>query len=406
MRKADKREIAFDQVDNPGNWCEYTFRPKFHESTKNYLYHCMPAGARPVPLDPTSNKRVTGGYEFFYNGWELKDQSVHNCRLGATRENLFPEDRSAKLDIDYLKKMGLTKERVIECDALFFYQLLVPVCDPKLSGIKDDPRMGFYETVAQCTNTYAYGMKNRGGTRGHMFKPTSAPELLVWDGIVIRNLNNNIHDCWMTNQTNTYDGLIARTMHFRRWVDIKSCMKQNMFYLEKDRKDPEYDPTQKYRLIWDVMTHNMNQILLRGGLDVTCDETTWANSSYADVHSRLLGKKTDKGGQHVLLLDSVRRYLYAWTPRHKFFEVKAPFTASGPAEVVRLIDNITPLIMGEEKDDNDNRRQIFQQKIHIAMDNYFSGDEILKSKSQYCANLAINMKRFTRRERLVKVSGT
>ena len=74
----------------------------------------------------------------------------------------------------------------------------------------------------------------------------------------------------------------------------------------------------------------------------------------------------------------MRRYLYAWTPRHKFFEVKAPFTASGPAEVVRLIDNITPLIMGEEKDDNDNRRQIFQQKIHIAMDNYFSGDEILK----------------------------
>ena len=43
-----------------------------------------------------------------------------------------------------------------------------------------------------------------------------------------------------------------------------------------------------------------------------------------------------------------------------------------------LIDNITPLVMGEEKDDNDSRRQLFEQKVHIAMDNYFSGDEILK----------------------------
>ena len=151
-----------------------------------------------------------------------------------------------------------------------------------------------------------------------------------------------------------------------------------MFYLEKDRKDPEYDLTQKYRLIWDVMTHNINQIIWHGGLDVTCDETTWANSSYADVHSRLLGKKTDKGGQHVLLLDSVRRYVYAWTPRQKFFEVKAPFTASGPAEVVHLIEIITPLVMGEEKGFNDSRRQIFEQKVHVAMDNYFSGDEILR----------------------------
>ncbi len=54
--------------------------------------------------------------------------------------------------------------------------------------------------------------------------------------------------------------------------------------------------TQKYRLIWDVMTQNINQIILSGGIDVTGDETTWANASYVDVHSRLMGKKYDKGG--------------------------------------------------------------------------------------------------------------
>jgi hypothetical protein len=63
---------------------------------------------------------------------------------------------------------------------------------------------------------------------------------------------------------------------------------------------------QKYRLMWDVMTHNMNQLIERGGLDLTMGNTTWPNSSFADIQGILNGKKTDKGGQHVLLLDSQR----------------------------------------------------------------------------------------------------
>jgi hypothetical protein len=101
------------------------------------------------------------------------------------------------------------------------------------------------------------------------------------------------------------------------------------------------------------MKHNMNQLIERGGLDLTMDKTTWPNSSYADVHGRLNGKKTDKGGQHVLLLDSQRWYLYAWTPHYKFFEFKAPFTAIGPAEVVCLMDITTPFIKGAPKEPND-----------------------------------------------------
>ena len=70
-------------------------------------------------------------------------------------------------------------------------------------------------------------------------------------------------------------------MHFRRWLDIKACLKQNAFWEEKKKTDERYDPTQKYRLVWDVMTHNMNQLINKGGLDLTLDETTWPNSSYA-----------------------------------------------------------------------------------------------------------------------------
>ncbi len=84
----------------------------------------------------------------------------------------------------FLKKLGLTKQRMVECNALFFYRLLLPIVDPSMSGIKDDTKMGYYKEVARNTNMYAFGPKNRGETRGHVFHPTTAEELLVWDGIV------------------------------------------------------------------------------------------------------------------------------------------------------------------------------------------------------------------------------
>jgi hypothetical protein len=82
-----------------------------------------------------------------------------------------------------------------------------------------------------------------GGMRGHTFAPASAEELVIWDGIVIRNLSDNIGDCWLKKQSNTYDREISKEMRFRRWIDIKTCMKQNVFHQETKRGDPGYDPT-------------------------------------------------------------------------------------------------------------------------------------------------------------------
>ncbi len=105
----------------------------------------------------------------------------------------------------FLKNMGLSKQRMEECDALFFYQLLLPIVDPAMSGIKGDTRMGYYEDVARNTNMYAFGDKNRGGTCGHVFRPATAEEVLVWDGIVCCNINTNIAESWMMNQSNMFD---------------------------------------------------------------------------------------------------------------------------------------------------------------------------------------------------------
>ncbi len=84
-----------------------------------------------------------GGYEFFYQGWKNNNSTRENCRFGASRENLFPADKDVTLDATFLKKLGLTKQRMVECDVLFFYQLLLPSADPAMSGIKDNPRMGY-----------------------------------------------------------------------------------------------------------------------------------------------------------------------------------------------------------------------------------------------------------------------
>jgi hypothetical protein len=87
------------------------------------------------------------------------------------------------LDVTFLKKMGLSKQRMEQCDALLFYQLLLPIVDPAMSVIDGDTRMGYYENVARNTNMYAFGVKNRGGIRGHIFHPTNAEE--SWLGIPI-----------------------------------------------------------------------------------------------------------------------------------------------------------------------------------------------------------------------------
>ncbi len=194
----------------------------------------MPAGAVPVPINAVMGKREEGGYEFFYQGWKQENPTRENCRFGATREELFPSYRDVELDVTFLKKMGLFIQRMEQCNALFFYQSLLPIVDPTMSTIDGDTRMGYYEDVARNTNMYAFEPKNRGGTCRHVFRPTTAEELLVWDGIVCCNINTNIAESWMMNQSNTFDCEIMEVMHFRRWLDTKACLKQNEFL---DRKE-------------------------------------------------------------------------------------------------------------------------------------------------------------------------
>ena len=61
--------------------------------------------------------------------WRMKIQSmIFGVELILTI--FFPNDRMGSLDGDLLSKMGLTTERMVLGDTLFFCQFLLPICDP------------------------------------------------------------------------------------------------------------------------------------------------------------------------------------------------------------------------------------------------------------------------------------
>ena len=177
-------EPKFEDLDNPGLWPQYCFRPVFsgRTSTSKYKHHALPTGAMPLPKNDDGFRKVNG-WDFHYNGWTNPGPSH---RHGATTANMFPEGTEGSLDPNVLKKMGLTKSRMQSMDALFFLQLILPICNTKLSGIEDDPRISYYHEVETHTNStkFASGM---GASYGHNWTPTTSKELVNFDGVLVRD---------------------------------------------------------------------------------------------------------------------------------------------------------------------------------------------------------------------------
>jgi hypothetical protein len=123
--------------------------------------------------------RVVGGWKFYYTGWTADEFDKRTFVRGdAAWPNLKPVSRRGCLDSDVLRKHGLTKERMMN-DALFFYQLLFPIADPKHSGVASDGRMPYFTYAAVFTNVYA-ATSGAGAGVGHVWETVSAPEMVKW----------------------------------------------------------------------------------------------------------------------------------------------------------------------------------------------------------------------------------
>ncbi len=100
------------------------------------------------------------------------------------------------------------------------------------------------------TNTYAIEKTKQGGDYGHRFCLCCLEEMVNFDDIVAHNINKCIGNSWITKESdedfeNRFDPIIHETMSFHRWLDLKACMKQNPWRMEKSRGEMGYDPTQK-----------------------------------------------------------------------------------------------------------------------------------------------------------------
>jgi hypothetical protein len=119
----------------------------------------MPTGATPGPMNPaTGGTRTLGDWDFHYTGWkrdfQAKELNVHHLfhtipqfrRSGGVKENVFPIFRKGCLSDDILTHLGCSANVMKDPegfpDALFFYQLLLPVCDTSKND--NDPCMLFY----------------------------------------------------------------------------------------------------------------------------------------------------------------------------------------------------------------------------------------------------------------------
>jgi hypothetical protein len=376
-QKVEKGEPNFDEIDNPGKWCNFTFRPEFGAHGGAYTKHTLSTGATPVP--EVDGKRCRGPWEFFYQGYKGEGRK----RDGSTRENLFPPTRKGMLNEALLKRMGLTEERMTTGDALFFHQLLLPICDPKRSGIQDDPRKPFYSEVERFSNIYAFGI-GLGGSYGHTFKTITLDELVRYDGVVVRDgvrggSNGALHRRWM--ECADHDDEIDQSMRHGRWLQIKRVVKLCNNDGVPKRGEEGYDPAYKYDMLWEALFANVNAITKHAELDLCGDETTWGHGGFGEAGSGLVGRimgkpGISKGGQIVMISDVNRIRPRAYVHRHKLHTKPPGWTTQGPSEVRKIMEMITPMVVGEET--SGGQRQIYRRKPHGTWDNFFSGEVIMK----------------------------
>eukprot|EP00957_Ditylum_brightwellii_P155215 11816341-Ditylum_brightwellii.AAC.1 len=113
-------------------------------------------------------------------------------------------------------------------DALFFYQLILPICNPGMLGIEDDPRLAYYTEVERFTNV-SKCESGMGASYGHMWNMTMSKELANFDGILVHDgilgsSEGDFHCHWNTKGC-AYSSDIANAMTMTQFGELKCAMK-------------------------------------------------------------------------------------------------------------------------------------------------------------------------------------
>lgn len=386
-------EPPYAEVDNPGGWEQFTYRPVFKtiKKKKEYAYHALPTGVTPVPPDEIGDRKA-GGWTFNYTGdWKSTATDVPRRynelpndagTSAAQKEEMFPKDRRGYLDAIKFKALGMSKEIMHDEKYIWFWNQLLPIIDPAKSGVPGDTRMPYYTKVLSNSNIYTARHRNVGGTYGHAFKTHELKEHVNLDGVLMRNGvlggDQALHLRWDSNDS-VYDELIASTFTYERFCQLKQTMKLDDISEQRPRRtDKDYDPTYKYDYIYKCSIWNIRWSTKKAADDLCGDESTWAFHGYGEarsgVCSQIKGKPgVTRGGQMVFATDGYRPRPYVYMARHKMYEwpkEKGWTKAQGPNEVRAIYDMLEPMIGGGDG-------MLWHDWPHSTWDNHFSGDEIM-----------------------------
>jgi hypothetical protein len=383
--KTELGQPPFLQVDNPGDWPEYCYGAKFAKKPKKYSHHALPTGARPVPPNEAGERKVEK-WQFHYKGWDPEttaDLAWDPCRHGASSKQPFPTERKGCLDYVLLKKLGVNKRAIVNCDPLLFYQLILPLGDPRknklLEGEVRDPRLPYYSEIERFTAKYAAGL-GLGGSYSHSFGIPKIDELLKFDMILTRDgllggSRGSIHLRWDKDDS-LYCERIATSMTHSRFLQLKRTLKLN----DNDYDKNNEDPAKKFDLIFKTIVHNTNVLTGKADLDQCMDESTYGHAGYgpagAGLMRRLVGKKVAKGGQVVLCSDVGRNRIRAYCHRHKKHEPYGiGWKREGICETRRIAEAINKMVLTDDDRPYEYApKGIFTQKPSITADNYFGND--------------------------------
>ena len=131
----------------------------------------------------SSGTRIINGWEFHYNDW---DDGVVPHRTPVEYAKEFPPEHKGCLEKDVLRDLGLTKHRMVVQDDIFFYQILLPICDVNNYGIVDDTRQNYFNDVETFSVCYAFDIGIL-GSYNHNFKVPKIDELAKFDGVFIHD---------------------------------------------------------------------------------------------------------------------------------------------------------------------------------------------------------------------------
>jgi hypothetical protein len=215
---------------------------------------------------------------------------------GETDTTPFPENRKGRLDYKLLKRMKLTKKRIVEGDALFFFQLLLPIGDPKKPGIENDRCLPYYSKVECWTEKYATSI-GLGGSYGHSFKEVMLEELLHFDSVVgvHGGRDGAIYRRWREGKT-TFNKDVAKSISHSRWSQLKRTNKLCDNDAAPKKGKEGYNPGYKFDYIFKCIINNINKVSYSSDLDLCGDETTWAHNGCGEAGTGLLTQVMGKPG--------------------------------------------------------------------------------------------------------------